>query len=183
MAEAQAQTSMFAPALADLERRIETLLYQIEDDPQPSLLDRLTKREAERNEIKARIAAQAPASPGPAIPSLEDPQSLYVDQVRRLDTLLGSSGHVIAANELLRRLVARVVLCPHPEAPDGLAVDLRGDLSGVSWAPDPSTSPNPSKASFGKPLRSQTEEYPSARQQIRPGTIRQPKALRHRCGP
>lgn len=64
-AEAEAQTSDLAPALAEVERRIESLLDQIEDDPRPLLLDRLTRREAERDEIWARIAAHRPRSVAP----------------------------------------------------------------------------------------------------------------------
>ncbi|TNC47495.1 recombinase family protein [Rubellimicrobium rubrum] len=128
-AEAQTQISNLAPNLAKVERRIKSLLDQIEDDPRPSLLDRLGKRETERDELRAHIASQAATRPRPMAHTPEDLRAIYADQVRRLDTLLAGPGHVIEANELLRHLIARVVLPPDPEAPDGLAVELQGDLS------------------------------------------------------
>ncbi len=62
-AKAQAQTSELAPELVTLERKIEALLDQIEDDPRPALLERLAKREAERGRAQGphRGAGHGPA--------------------------------------------------------------------------------------------------------------------------
>ena len=71
--------------------------------------------------------------------ALPDPAAVYAAQVRRLEDLLGAPEHVVEANELLGKLVGRVVVRPDPDAPDGLRVELRGDLGWISEEAQPDT--------------------------------------------
>ena len=38
---------------------------------------------------------------------------------------------MIEANTLLRQLVGTIAMRPDPEAPDGMAIEIRGDLSRI----------------------------------------------------
>ena len=86
--EATSEADELAPALAAVERKIETLLDQLEENAGGSVAARLAKREADRDELKAKIAAQASRAAEPTIivpPNLDE---VYAAQVRRLDALL-----------------------------------------------------------------------------------------------
>ena len=63
--------------------------------------------------------------------TLPDPAAVYAAQVRRLEDLLGAPEHVVEANELLGKLVGRVVVRPDPDGPEDLGVELRGDLGWI----------------------------------------------------
>lgn len=97
------------------------------------------------------------------VPTPKDLDRLYADQVRRLDTLLAGPEHVVEANELLRRLIARVVVRPDPEAPDGPAVELQGDLSWVPIGSGVDPHQNPVQGSLRRALSFQEQAPTGAR--------------------
>lgn len=131
-AEHQIAPATDLPAqLAKLEARIARLLDQIEEaEGSAGIAARLKEREAEREALLARIAAAAqPASL--AAPSPADLKRAYAASVQRLERCLSEGELTVAANGELRRLLGKVVVRPDAEAPDGLAIEIRGDLGRI----------------------------------------------------
>ena len=114
-----------------METRITRIVEQIEAGVSSrTLVETLQSRETERADLRRDLAAEASRAAKREI-ALPDPALVYAAQVRRLEDLLGAPEHVVEANELLGKLVGRVVVRPDPEAPEGLGVELRGDLGWI----------------------------------------------------
>jgi site-specific DNA recombinase len=108
--------------LKDLEPTIARLLDRLEtDEAGESLLERLKAREAERDALRAELAASAkPARIVP--PSAAELDAIYRGQVGRLEDLLTGSEQMVQANALLRELLGEVRVWGDPDARDGVAI-------------------------------------------------------------
>ncbi len=117
-----------ARALADCDKRIAGVIQAIEDGLySPALKARLAELEAERIRLAVALEATAPAPPIALHPNLPE---LYRRQVERLEAALNDPIIRDEAAEVLRELIAKVVLMPRPEGKSLDAV-LHGDLARI----------------------------------------------------
>jgi site-specific DNA recombinase len=116
--------------LADVGRRLKGVLSAIEAGAfDETLRGRLDGLESRKAEIEAAIRTTIePAPPARLHPASAE---LYQARVADLEAALNDPEIRMEAAEALRGLLDRVALTPDPEAPDGLRVELYGDLAEI----------------------------------------------------
>ena len=128
-ADRAAQHQQRAKDLAAVERKIAGLLKAVEDGMyHPSMKERLTALEVERERLLAGGEEEPPCAPEILLhPSLAE---LYRRRVEELEQVVADAEAGPEAMELIRSMIDRVVLTP---SPSGRGVDARlfGALAGV----------------------------------------------------
>ena len=90
------------------------------------LRDRLTELETRRTEIDRDLAATVAQSPVTLHPNAA---GLYAARVGELEAALSEPDLIAEATQTIRSLVKQIVLTPDTNAPNGLSVDVHGDLA------------------------------------------------------
>ena len=117
--------------LRKIEATIDRLLDRLEgEEVSESLMERLKIREAERDVLRGELAESEDPQPI-VLPSRTELETIYRAQVERLATLLTGSDQIVAANALLKELLGEVRVWGDPEARDGTAIEIRGELSRI----------------------------------------------------
>ena len=117
--------------LRKIEATIDRLLDRLEgEEVSESLMERLKIREAERDVLRGELAESEDPQPI-VLPSRTELETIYPAQVERLATLLTGSDQIVAANALLKELLGEVRVWGDPEARDGTAIEIRGELSRI----------------------------------------------------
>lgn len=117
--------------LKSAETAIERLLDRLEtDEAGESLMARLKTREIERDALRSELAATAVPTTV-TIPTAAELEAIYRQQIARLEALLTGSDQIIEANALLRELLGEVRVWGDSEAPDGMAIEIRGEASRI----------------------------------------------------
>ena len=125
--------------LAGVERRLQGVLRAIEDGAwNATLRARLTELETDKARLTAEIAQAAAPPPVRLHPNAA---ALYAAKVADLEGALNETEIRTEAAEILRSLIARVVLTPDAAAPDGLAAELHGDLAMILGLASAASSP------------------------------------------
>ena len=116
--------------LADVERRLEGVLRAIENGAwSEALRKRLSEIEARKVLLqKERDELSEPVTAIRLHPNAAD---IYSAKVADLEASLNAPEIRAAASDALRALIERVVLTPDADAPDGLRVELYGDLAEI----------------------------------------------------
>ena len=116
--------------LAEIERRLEGVLRAIENG---AWNDSVGKRLTELEQSKAAAAAELSAAnaPMPSVRLHPNAASLYRAKVTDLEAALSAPAVKQEASEALRGLIDRVTLTPDAEAPNGLRIELHGDLAMI----------------------------------------------------
>ena len=111
---------------SDIERRLEGVLRAIENGAWSNALQvRLT-------ELESRKASMAQAMEPPLAMSLPaNAAEIYRDKVANLVNALAQPDICREAADILASLIDRVTLTPDAGAPDGLRVELQGDLAMI----------------------------------------------------
>ena len=143
---AAAENTAARRALADVERKIAGIMRAIEDGAyNPSLKERLTALEREKEAASARLAS---AQPKPIVhlhPALPD---LYKRKVADLSAALNEHGAGTEVVAIIRSLIDRVMLTPM----DGvLNAELFGDLATLVRFAEASEPPQHNAGSAGEP--------------------------------
>jgi len=116
--------------LAAVDRKLEGVLRAIEDGAwNDALKTRLNDLEAQQASLRQQL--QAAASPAPVVRLHPNAAALYAAKVAELHTALDQPHIRVEAMEVLRTLIERIVLTPDETAPNGLAVELFGDLATI----------------------------------------------------
>jgi site-specific DNA recombinase len=118
-----------------IERAVDALLA---GTPSRALQDRLTKLEAERDEIEAMIAAVAP----PVVEFHPKAGDAYRDKVRDLKKALAEADedNRAAANDCIRQIVEKVVI--HPKgAYKPVEIEIHGQLAALLRISERATDP------------------------------------------
>jgi site-specific DNA recombinase len=118
-----------------IERAVDALLA---GTPSCALQDRLTKLEAERDEIEAMIAAAAP----PVVEFHPKAGDAYRDKVRDLKKALAEADedNRAAANDCIRQIVEKVVIHPK-EAYKPVEIEIHGQLAALLRISERATDP------------------------------------------
>ena len=115
--------------LESVERKIAAIVRAIESEGAiRSLGERLRALEHRREEIVREIADAAEPRAIELHPNLPE---FYRRKVAELEVALNDEDIKDEAAELLRALIAYVVLTPSAEAPNGLAAELQGELAEI----------------------------------------------------
>ncbi len=81
------------------------------------------------------MRAEISENPAPAestkLPTVVELEEIYRRQVERLEHLLTGSNQLVAANTLLKSLLGEVRLFADEDARDGMAIEIRGDVSRI----------------------------------------------------
>ena len=128
-ASAKAGVAARERKLADIDRRIGSMLKAIEDGMyHPTMKERMAQLETER----AALAAEAAHNQAANVEVLVHPNlpELYRRKVRELEQLLETDAARDEARELIRSMIDRVVLTPR-EGADGLDAALHGELAAI----------------------------------------------------
>jgi len=96
-----------------------------------------------------REQLQALADPQPVVRLHPNAASLYAAKVADLQAALDQPDIRLETMEVLRTLVERIVLTPDENAPNGLAIELFGDLATILNLASP-TDPASAKAAGGQ---------------------------------
>ena len=121
--------------LASVRKAIERLLDLLENDvSSDALVRRLKEKEQEAKRLEQAIATRDSNEDSPTVDRPADLDVTYQKLLQRLDTLLAKPEHVVAANELIGDLIDEIGVRPDENAKDGLAVEIRGDLSKIFTA-------------------------------------------------
>ena len=115
--------------LDGVSRRLEGVLRAIEKG---AWNDTLKARLTELERSKATLADQLARLDIPAPPRLHpNAAAIYRDKVATLQASLNLPDISTEATSILRQLIDKVVLTPDADAPDGLWVELHGDLAMI----------------------------------------------------
>ena len=116
-------------ALAGIDRKIASILEAVENGMySPALKERLSALEAERATLAAEIGALGTEVPEMLLPA--NLPELYRRKIAELESVLGDGDEGMAAMEMIRSMVDRVVLSPCPSGA-GLEAQLHGDLLAI----------------------------------------------------
>ena len=116
-------------ALAGIDRKIASILEAVENGMySPALKERLSALEAERATLAAEIGALGTEAPEMLLPA--NLPELYRRKIAELESVLGDGDEGMAAMEMIRSMVDRVVLSPCPSGA-GLEAQLHGDLLAI----------------------------------------------------
>jgi site-specific DNA recombinase len=114
-------------ALADVERKIASIIKAIEDGAYNSTLrDRLTSLEGEKASIEAKLAQAAPAPTVRIHPNLTE---VYRKKIDKLEQALTEAATAKEAGDILRGLIQSIVLTPTKGT---LKAELYGDLATIT---------------------------------------------------
>ena len=128
---AAAEEGQLRRRLGEVVRALDRIVDAIADGtPARQLRQRMEDLEAERARIEERLSAmdaemaEVPAVPHPRI------AEAYRRRVEGLETLLGEEGsEALEALELVRGLIERIVIVPDVSAPNGVWLEISGDLA------------------------------------------------------
>jgi hypothetical protein len=113
-----------------VERKLGKMMDVIESGGwSPTMRGRLDELEARKARLVADLAEAG--APGPAVLLHPNAAQLYREQVAKLETALADGEIRTEASEILRALIERITLTPDATAPDGLRVELCGDLAEI----------------------------------------------------
>ena len=128
--DATQQRASLERQLADTERSLAGILRAIEGGAwNDSLRARLDELEARKKALAADLAAQD--APAPTVALHPKAAEAYREQVADLEDALNDPELRMEASDALRALIEKVVLTPDPDALDGLAAELHGDLAMI----------------------------------------------------
>jgi len=115
--------------LASVKRKIAGIVRAVEDGEwTPSLKARLRELEGRRAELEAACVTTAPAPNLRLHPSMAD---LYRRKVEELEKSLNDPSIRVEATGILRSMIERITLTQDETAPDGMRVELQGDLAAI----------------------------------------------------
>ena len=115
--------------LATVKRKIAGIVRAIEDGEwTPSLKERLRELERRRAELELQSVGLEPPPNLRLHPSMSD---LYRRKVEQLETALNDPTIRLEATGILRSMIERITLTPEERAPDGMRVELKGDLAAI----------------------------------------------------
>ena len=125
--DAEAEHAAAQRALADVERKIAGIVKAIEDGAyNPTLKERLTTLEHEKEAASAKLAA---AGPKPVVRLHPGLPALYRKKIENLTAALNEPATAAQAGEIIRNLIDRIVLTPS----DGLLkAEVFGDLATIA---------------------------------------------------
>ena len=112
-----------------------------------SLRKRLDELEDQQKSLRKQL--QALASAEPVVRLHPNAAALYAAKVADLQAALEQPDIRLEAMDVLRTLIERIVLTPDEHAPNGLAVELFGDLATILNLAA-SAAPTPAKAAGGQ---------------------------------
>jgi site-specific DNA recombinase len=116
--------------LATVDRKHEGVMCAIEKGAwNDSLQKRLNELEAQQAALREQL--QTAASPAPVVCLHPNAAALYAAKVANLQAALDQPDIRIEAMEVLQTLIERIVLTPDENAPNGLAIELHGDLATI----------------------------------------------------
>jgi site-specific DNA recombinase len=116
--------------LAEVHRRLQRIISAIEKGAYNATVQaRLNELEARQAELVAQLDALETAAP--VVQLHPNAAAVYRDKVADLESALNSPEIRTEAGDALRALIERVVLIPDEVAPDGLRVELYGDLPEI----------------------------------------------------
>ena len=116
--------------LTDAERRLKGLLSAIENGAwNDSVRERLSEVEARKADVTERLTAALKPPPAPRLTAAA--AEIYRAKVGDLEASLNDAEIKTEAAEALRRLIAKVVLSPDANAPDGMRAELHGALASI----------------------------------------------------
>jgi site-specific DNA recombinase len=143
---AEAERNGARRVLANVERKIAGIVRAIEDGAyHPTLKDRLTTLEKEKEAASARVAA---ARPEPVLRLHPGLHALYKKKVENLAAALNEPGTAAEAGDIMRGLIDCIVLTPA----DGiLKANLYGDLARLMNFADAQEPTTKSAGSRGDP--------------------------------
>ena len=108
--EAEADYAVARRTIAEVERKIAGIVKAIEDGAyHPTLKERLTILEREKEVASAKLASSSPKSIVRLHPALPD---IYRKKVENLAAALNEPGTAAEAGEIIRSLIDRIVLTP-----------------------------------------------------------------------
>jgi hypothetical protein len=129
--EAAAEEGRLRGRSGELARAINRMIDPvIEGTPSAMVKDRMAETEAERLQVEERLASLA--AEAEAMPMVPHPRiaEAYRRRVETLEQVLGAdSTEALEALELVRGLIERVVIVPDAAAPDGICLEIAGDLA------------------------------------------------------
>ncbi|WP_174473939.1 recombinase [Azospirillum melinis] len=115
-AEARNRRGNRERALAGTDRKIASILEAVENGMySPSLKERLSALKVERTALVAEIDALGTEAPEMMLPA--NLPELYRRKIAELESVFGEGDEGMAAMEMIRPMVDRVVLSPAPRAP------------------------------------------------------------------
>jgi site-specific DNA recombinase len=134
--------------LAAIDQKHEGVIRMIEDGARnDSLRKRLDELEDQQKSLRKQL--QALASAEPVVRLHPNAAALYAAKVADLQAALEQPDIRLEAMDVLRTLIERIVLTPDEHAPNGLAVELFGDLATILNLAA-SAAPTPAKAAGGQ---------------------------------
>ncbi len=141
--EAGSRRAEMTHRLAGVERRLEGVLRAIEDGAwNDTLRSRLNTLEASKADINSQLASLSAPPPAQLHPNAA---AIYAAKVAELEAALNEPEIRTQAGEALRSLIDCVLLTPDPDAEDGLAAELHGDLAMILELATASGSPDPTR--------------------------------------
>jgi site-specific DNA recombinase len=134
--------------LATVERKLEGVLRAIENGAWNDILQkRLNELEAQQTALREQL--QTTDSPAPVVRLHPNAATLYAAKIADLQAALDQPDIRLEAIDVLRTLIERIVLTPDKSAPNGLAIELFGDLATILNLAA-SAEPTPAKAAGGQ---------------------------------
>jgi hypothetical protein len=127
--------------LADVQRRLEGVLRAVENGAwNTSLQTRLTELEDRQAALQSQLARGTKAD----TPVVLHPNAaeIYKRKVAELEVSLSDPAISLEAGEALASLIERIVLVPADDQPDGLVIELHGDLAAILSAAGAGKTPN-----------------------------------------
>ena len=116
--------------LGEIERSIKRIIRVIEDGGYVrSMTDQLRSLEAEQDSLNAELDSFS--APAPAALLHPNAAAIYREKVQNLAESLNAPEIKLEAAEILRTLIEKVIVTPDPDAPDGMAAELYGDLAEI----------------------------------------------------
>ena len=113
-----------------VERKLEGVLRAIENGAwNDSVQKRLNKLEAQQTVLLEQL--QTTVSPVPVVRLHPNAAALYAAKIADLQAALNQPDIRLEAMAVLRTLIERIVLTPDESAPNGLAIELFGDLATI----------------------------------------------------
>ena len=118
-----------ANELTSIKRKVAGIINAIEDGEwTPALKQRLRELEQRQAELESQSVTSTPPPNLRLHPSMAD---LYRRKVEQLETALNDPSVRAEATGVIRSMIDRIRLTPQKDAPEGLQVEVEGDLAAI----------------------------------------------------